>query len=35
MTRYTRLLLILAVTVVAALLIGQLVFKGGYYMGSH
>ncbi len=35
MSRYTKFLLILAVIVVAALLVGQLAYKGGYFIGSH
>ena len=34
MSRYAKLLLILAVVVVAALLVGQLAYQGGYFIGS-
>ena len=35
MSRYTKLLLILAVTVVGAMLVGQLAYQGGDFAGSH
>ena len=35
MTRYSKFLLILAMVVVAALLVGKLAYEGGYFTGSH
>ena len=35
MSRYTKLLLILAVVIVGTPLMGQLAHQGGYFVGSH